>query len=90
MINKKISSIIQSRKSIYPSEFNGKIIKEDVIMQLLENANYAPTHKMTQPWIFKIFCNNSKKKLLNEILKNKEFSEKKRKKLENSLINQVI
>ena len=84
MINKKISSIIQSRKSIYPNEFNGKIIKEDVIMQLLENANYAPTHKMTQPWRFKVFCNNSKKKLLDEIVKNKIVTENKKNKLENS------
>ena len=84
MISKKISSIIQSRKSIYPNEFNGKIIEEDIIIQLLENANYAPTHKMTQPWIFKIFCINSKKKLLDEIISNNEFSENKKKKLENS------
>ena len=84
MINKKISSIIQSRKSIYPNEFNGKIIEEDVVIQLLENANYAPTHKMTQPWIFKIFCNDSKKKLLDEIIKTEGFSENKKNKLENS------
>jgi len=84
MINKKISSIIQSRRSIYPNEFNGQLIKDDVIIQLLENANYAPTHKMTQPWKFKVFCNGSKKKLLDEILKNKEFTESRKKKLENS------
>mgnify|MGYP005733546377 CR=1 FL=1 len=84
MISKKISSIIQSRKSTYPNEFNGKIIEEDIILQLLENANHAPTHKMTQPWLFKIFCNNSKKKLLAEILSYEELSENKKKKLENS------
>ena len=84
MINKKISSIIQSRRSIYPNEFNGEMIKEDVVIELLENANYAPTHKMTQPWRFKVFCNDSKKKLLNEIVKNKEVSENKKNKLENS------
>ena len=84
MINKKISSIIQSRKSTYPNEFNGKIIEEDIIIQLLENANYAPTHKMTQPWRFKIFSYDSKKKLLDEIKRNKDFSENKKKKLENN------
>ena len=84
MINKKISSIIQSRKSIYPNDFNGKIIEEDIIIQLLENANYAPTHKMTQPWRFKIFSNDSKKKLLDEITRKKDLSENKKKKLENS------
>ena len=82
MINKKISSIIQSRQSIYPKEFNGETINEDVILQILENANYAPTHKMTQPWRFKVFSNNSKKNLLKEIIKNKEITEKKKKKIE--------
>ena len=84
MISKQISSIIQSRKSTYPNEFNGKIIDEDVILQLLENAIHAPTHKMTQPWLFKIFCNDSKKKLLDEIVRINEFSENKRIKIENS------
>ena len=68
MIKKEITSIIQSRKSVYPKEFNGEIIKDKDIIQLLENANHAPSHKMTQPWRFKIFCQNSKKKLLNEII----------------------
>ena len=82
MIHQNISSIIQSRRSIYPSTFNGEMIEEDVIIQLLENANHAPSHKMTQPWRFKIFCNDSKNKLLDEIVKNKEVSEIKKKKLE--------
>tara|TARA_B100001758_G_C18379440_1_gene596318 strand:- start:1429 stop:1848 length:420 start_codon:yes stop_codon:yes gene_type:complete len=39
---------------------------------------------MTQPWIFKIFNNNSKEKLLQEILKqNKSISEAARNKLRN-------
>ena len=82
MIHQKISSIIQSRRSIYPSAFNGEMIEEDIIIQLLENANHAPSHKMTQPWRFKIFCNDSKKKLLDEIIKKKDVSEIKKKKLE--------
>ena len=85
MISKKISSIIQSRKSTYPNEFNGKIIEEDIILQLLENANHAPTHKMTQPWLFKIFCNDSKKKLLDEIVRINEFSENKKIKIEKQI-----
>tara|TARA_B100001287_G_C22606518_1_gene493002 strand:- start:183 stop:734 length:552 start_codon:yes stop_codon:yes gene_type:complete len=84
MINKKISCIIQSRRSVYPNEFNGETIKEDTINQLLENANCAPTHKMTQPWRFKIFCNGSKKKLLDEIITNKLVNDNKKNKLLNS------
>ena len=69
MINKEISQLIKSRKSIYPNEFNGSEIDKDVVIELLQNANHAPTHKLTQPWIFKIFSSNSKIKLLNEIFK---------------------
>ena len=82
MINKKISNIIQSRQSVYPSEFNGNMIKEDVIIELLKNANYAPTHKMTQPWLFKIFSRDSKKNLLEEILKNENINKNKKIKIE--------
>ena len=67
MIKKEITSIIQSRKSVYPNEFNGEIIRNEDIIQLLENANHAPSHKMTQPWRFKIFYQNSKKNLLTLI-----------------------
>ena len=83
MIKKEITSIIQSRKSVYPKEFNGEIIKDKDIFHLLENANHAPSHKMTQPWRFKIFCQNSKKKLLNEIMKVTDFSESKKQNIEN-------
>ena len=84
MIKKEISSIIKSRQSIYPNEFNGKMIPEEVILDLLENANYAPSHKMTLPWIFKVFCGNSKIKLLKEIIKEKDIHEKKKEKLKDS------
>tara|TARA_B100001248_G_scaffold208222_1_gene162255 strand:+ start:1675 stop:2229 length:555 start_codon:yes stop_codon:yes gene_type:complete len=82
MIKTEISKIIQERNSFYPREFNGKIIEEDVIIQLLKNANFAPSHKMTQPWFFKIFCGDSKKILLEEILRlNTNFSAEKIEKL---------
>ena len=87
LIKKEISSIIQSRQSIYPNEFNGKIIPENVVLDLLENANYAPSHKMTLPWIFKVFCGKSKIELLKEITKEKDIHEMKKKKLKDSFNN---
>lgn len=52
----QFNSIIQNRRSIYPAQFEkDKIIPEDIIWQILENANRAPTHKLTQPWRFTVF-----------------------------------
>lgn len=52
----QFNSIIQSRRSIYPYQFEKeKTIPDELIMQILENANRAPTHKLTQPWRFTLF-----------------------------------
>tara|TARA_B100001059_G_C17823839_1_gene580058 strand:+ start:698 stop:1285 length:588 start_codon:yes stop_codon:yes gene_type:complete len=57
---KFIDDIIQNRRSIYPSQFNDKPIKKSLINKLLENANMAPTHKLTQPWRFRVLQNKAK------------------------------
>ncbi len=48
-------AFIQSRRSIYPKEFEGTDVSKEEIEQLAEAARYAPTHKHTEPWRFKIF-----------------------------------
>ena len=60
---KFIDDIIQNRRSIYPSQFNDKPIKKSLINKLLENANMAPTHKLTQPWRFRVLQNKAKEDL---------------------------
>ena len=69
MLDTQVSNIIKKRKSIYPKQFNGKQIPKKIVIELLENANTAPTHKMTQPWFFKVFSNKSKMQLANELIK---------------------
>ena len=82
MINKEVSRIIQSRHSVYPIDFNGDEIEDNIVLQILKNANHAPTHRLTQPWLFKIFSKSSKIKLLSEVTKlNGDFSEQKKEKL---------
>ena len=58
-----INEIIQSRRSTKPRFFNGNKIDNSIIWQILENANWAPTHGLTQPWRFKVFTENGLKKL---------------------------
>ena len=51
MIDKKISERIKSEKEQPILEiFNGANIKKEVIEEILDNANQAPSHRMTQPW----------------------------------------
>ena len=50
-----ISDVIRERRTIKPEDFNGKIIAKDDIQMLLEAANWAPTHGLTEPWRFVVF-----------------------------------
>ncbi len=68
------SNIIRSRRSIFPRQFNGKKIPKKTIFEILENANYAPSHRMTQPWFFKIFSRESKDSLMRAIINNKNIN----------------
>lgn len=49
-----LNKIIRSRRSIFPPMYTGEQIDDDLIWQILENANWAPTHKNTEPWFFKV------------------------------------
>jgi len=68
-MNNKFNKIIRQRRSIFPIQLNGEIIDDSIIKEIVFNANTAPTHKITQPWLFKIFSGLSKKKLSDEILR---------------------
>jgi nitroreductase len=58
-----LSKIIRSRRSIFPNSYIKREIPDEVIEQLLENANYAPTHKLTQPWRFIVIRKEAKARL---------------------------
>jgi hypothetical protein len=49
---KQVMDLIAKRRSIFPRDFSGEEVPREVIQQLLEAANWAPTHKKTQPWRF--------------------------------------
>jgi len=50
-----LQEIITDRRSIKPASLNGKIIDDQQIRQLLELANWAPTHGLTEPWRFVVY-----------------------------------
>ena len=49
------NQIIASRRSIFPKDYEAGKIDDQIIWQILKNANWAPTHKMTAPWRFKVY-----------------------------------
>src|SRR5690606_32922275 len=54
-----ISKIIKNRRSVFPAQYNNQPISKEEISTILESANWAPTHKRTEPWRFKIFHGTS-------------------------------
>jgi nitroreductase len=56
-------AFIQSRRSVFPKEFEDEHVGRDEIASLLEAARWAPTHKLTEPWRFLVFTGNAKDNL---------------------------
>lgn len=58
-----VTSNIRSRRTIKPKCFSDRVIDESIIHELLQNANWAPTHGMTEPWRFTVFVGDARKRL---------------------------
>ena len=58
-----IQDIIKNRRAVFHSQYNDEPITKDEILKILEAANWAPTHKRTEPWRFKVFHGDSQEKL---------------------------
>jgi nitroreductase len=63
-VEKNINQIIKERRSIFPKEYSGQILPENVIETLLENANFAPNHHSNYPWRFIVVSPSSIKNWL--------------------------
>lgn len=50
-----LNDLIHERRSIFPQYYTGEKVNDDIVKQILENARWAPTHKMTEPWRFVVF-----------------------------------
>ncbi len=59
----EVNQLIRMRRSVFPKDYTGEQVSDDIIRQMLENANWAPNHKMTEPWRFVVFTGDGLKKL---------------------------
>lgn len=59
----EINQLMESRRSVFPKDYSGEQVSQDIVRRILENANLAPTHKLTEPWRFVVFTGEGLKKL---------------------------
>ncbi|KYG83560.1 nitroreductase family protein [Roseivirga echinicomitans] len=57
------NKLLRNRRSIYPAMYSEVPVDDAIIKEMLENANWAPTHKLTEPWRFVVFKGEGLKKL---------------------------
>lgn len=64
-----VSSLIRRRRAIFPKTYlPGKPVDRIIIEELLENANHAPTHKLTEPWRFRVYHSEAARRSLGALL----------------------
>lgn len=93
------SALIRSRRTLKPADMDAeRSIDQALLMELLENANWAPTHGLTEPWRFRVFTGDARARLATamqglyrEVTPAAEFREDKHDKLgKNPLLAPVI
>ena len=94
-----LSYQIQHRRSIKPVDMDTtRSVEKELLLKMLENANYAPSHGLTEPWRFTVFQGESRQELATalqqiyqQITPAGEFREDKMKKLgDNPLLAPVV
>lgn len=64
-----IFDVIKKRRSVFPVQYNDSPIAKSDIERILQAANYAPNHRKTEPWRFKV-VQGDKRAELGEFLSN--------------------
>ncbi len=59
----EITEVIKNRRTIYPEMYSTRKVHREIIEDLLNNAIWAPTHGLTQPWRFSVFTGDGLVKL---------------------------
>lgn len=62
-----INQLIRERRSVFPKMYNDRPIEKSILLEILENANRAPTHKFTEPWRFKVMTGAALVRLGDEL-----------------------
>lgn len=58
-----LDEIIRNRRTIKPFMMSPAEVSEADLTAVLENANWAPTHGLTEPWRFKVYRGDARARL---------------------------
>lgn len=50
-----VSALLRRRRAVFPPVYTDEAIDRSIIETILEDANWAPTHRLTEPWRFQVF-----------------------------------
>lgn len=57
------NALIRRRRTIKPQDMSDRPVEARHLEAILENATWAPTHGMTQPWRFYVFTGDGRERL---------------------------
>lgn len=63
MVSQELLDVIKLRRAVMPTQYNDEKISDKDLSQILESANWAPTHKRTEPWRLTVLRNDAKSRL---------------------------
>lgn len=64
-----LGELLRRRRAIFPKSYlPERPIDRAIIEQILENANWAPTHKRTEPWRFQVFHSTESRDSLGDYM----------------------
>ena|SRR6056297_79559 len=62
-----ITEMIRRRRTIKPAAMAPRPIDGTILEEILENANWAPTHGLTEPWRFFVFQADARQRLAEHL-----------------------
>jgi nitroreductase len=54
-----LRNLISNRRTTKPQVMNGQKISDEQILQIIDLANFAPNHGLTEPWRFVVYSNEN-------------------------------
>ncbi len=57
------NELAKTRRSVFQNQYTEERVDNEIVKQMLENANWAPNHKGTEPWRFVVFTGKGLQKL---------------------------